>query len=283
MIDLTKELVTLANYTLTDETLSQIDATRSDFFERIGCRLILLPSGAELKQSMVEATGGIIFGKLLYGGVSRYRLLSSSTSSRAARRVGERNAIQTSWKERVPSWIQFGGTERKYEAVDMGPAAVLEVTLLPRGKKMDSILDNRSGDMALSGVYWSPRQMFSGLGSDDERAIEDKLEDGDEVDKPSFRDSAASLSGKERNDAFKDDFRSAVGGLSSQIEAIVRRVLDGRVLRPADADEGSENGSSTGMMENSLSAASLEAEELALLGLTPVRGLLLYGPPGCGK
>ena len=125
--------------------------------------------------------------------------------------------------------------------------------------------------------------MFSGLESDDERAMEDKLEDKGEVDEPIFRDSAASLSGKERNDAFKDDFRSAVGGLSPQIEAIVRRVLDGRVLKPADEDERMTNGSSTGMMENNLSEASLEAEELALLGLTPVRGLLLYGPPGCGK
>ena len=279
---MTKEIISSANFTLSDETLSQIDITRSEFFERIGCRLIILPSGAELKTPMIEATGGIIFGKLLFGGVSRYRMLSSSTSSRAARRVGERSVVQTSWKDSIPCWIQFGGSERKYEAVDMGSAAVLEVTLLPRGKSIDSILGNtKNDDMALSGMYWTPCQMFDSLTSDAESTYAKKL--GNDVDERASRESAASLSGKDRNDAFTDDFRSAVGGLDSQIEAIVRRVLDGRVLRPADEDETYENEILDGTNENYLSDVSFEAEELALLGLTPVRGLLLYGPPGCGK
>ena len=37
------------------------------------------------------------------------------------------------------------------------------------------------------------------------------------------------------------------------------------------------------MTQAQLSMAAIEAEELELLGLAPVRGLLLYGPPGCGK
>jgi hypothetical protein len=81
-----------------------------------------------------------------------------------------------------------------------------------------------------------------------------------------------SLSGKERNEAFASDFTLTVGGLSSQINAIVRRVLDGRVLRPADEDDNvGDQGDSTSAQ---LSLASIEAEELALLGLTPVRGKL---------
>jgi vesicle-fusing ATPase len=87
-----------------------------------------------------------------------------------------------------------------------------------------------------------------------------------------------SLSGKQRNEAFCSDFQSTVGGLQPQIDAIVRRVLDGRVIRPADADDRTKDGTAA-----ELALAAMESEELALLGLTPVRGLLLYGPPGCGK
>jgi hypothetical protein len=86
-----------------------------------------------------------------------------------------------------------------------------------------------------------------------------------------------SQSGKDRNDAFESDFREAVGGLQPQIDAIVRRVLDGRVLRPAQEDDGVAEAD---QLTSSLKAAAMEAEELAVLGLTPVRGLLLYGPPG---
>jgi len=90
------------------------------------------------------------------------------------------------------------------------------------------------------------------------------------------------LSGRQRNEAFTDNFKSSVGGLSTQIESIVRRVLDGRVIRPADPDDTTPY-TPNSPPPSSLTTASLESSELSLLGLTPVRGLLLYGPPGCGK
>ena len=93
-------------------------------------------------------------------------------------------------------------------------------------------------------------------------------------------------SGQSRNDAFSDGIRSTVGGLQPQIDTIVRRVLDGRVIRPAtEYDDGGNHNTvklSTSDAALQKSTAFFEAEELQLLGLTPVRGLLLYGPPGCG-
>ena len=49
--------------------------------------------------------------------------------------------------------------------------------------------------------------------------------------------SSSLLQGKDRNDAFASDFRSRVGGLGRQIDNIVRRVLDGPVIRPAEVDD----------------------------------------------
>lgn len=78
----------------------------------------------------------------------------------------------------------------------------------------------------------------------------------------------------------ESSFTASVGGLQSQIDSIIRRVLDGRVLASTSESVMSKN-------ITNLSAADAirrkEMEALLDLGLQPVRGLLLYGPPGTGK
>jgi len=318
---------------------------RQEFLNRLQCRLILLPSGQPLQSHLLEPTGSLIFGKLLYGGVTRYRLLpNSSSSSRSinggsinnsnqdtptiitGRRTGERTERKTTPSQIIPTWTQYGGTPRRYDAVDMGPAMILEWVLLPKvsvgvsgsgigegkngnGNSVESTV--QKGDMTLHRLGWNPDRMFDFLleGS----ASESNDVNGNNNTNTSNNNMAriagqsSTLQGKQRNEAFRSDFRSAVGGLGPQIDSIVRRVLDGRVIRPAEVDgkgnvlsfkevaeanrnkngsENDEDGSGLMGLDNAskqLSMAAMEAEELALLGLTPVRGLLLYGPPGCGK
>lgn len=69
--------------------------------------------------------------------------------------------------------------------------------------------------------------------------------------------------------------RTTVGGLQSQIDEIVRRVLDGRVVRPASS---SDNVTTVSHELDRIRRQEMEA--LLELGLQPCRGLLLYGPPG---
>jgi len=152
--------------------------------------------------------------------------------------------------------------------------------------------------MAVSRIRWKPQKMFAFL-ADDSDGKKKKDESDMLLDELLSQggDSPMVLSGSERNDAFTSSFESKVGGLSPQIESIVRRVLDGRIIRPADPndeipsymdqndndDNSNSNNNDDQNTPSDLTTATLESEELALLGLTPVRGLLLYGPPGCGK
>ena len=172
MIDLTNDLLHLAdvNDYITDDMLSTIRTNQKDFLARIECKLILLPSGAELQFPLMEKTGSILFGKLLYGGVSRYRLLGSSTSNRPPRRVGEKTAIKSSADDQIPTWVQFGGSARKYQAVDMGSSAVLELTLSGRKEEAtdadanDDTLDNYENirkEMKLTRIHWDPTKMLT--------------------------------------------------------------------------------------------------------------------------
>ena len=69
-------------------------------------------------------------------------------------------------------------------------------------------------------------------------------------------------------------FTSVLGGLRMEVDTIIRRVLDGRATyrRAEGADENSDG-----------SCSKDEMRAMLDLGLQPVRGLLLYGPPGVGK
>lgn len=279
VVDLSDDLRAIANATVSDMTLDLLQTPRSVFLNRMGCRLLLFPSGASLTEPLTEPPASIIYGKLLYGGITRSRVLASSNSQRAPRKAGERTEVKASVRDNIPVWMQYGGPDRQYEAVDMGAAAILEVVLLPRGQELANIAKQASGDMTVSRVMWPPQKMFGFVRNSDDNT-ESNGSNGVVVSDEELLNgnTPMSLSGKQRNEAFSSDFRSSVGGLQPQIDAIVRRVLDGRVIRPADADEKVQDGTTA-----ELALAAMESQELALLGLTPVRGLLLYGPPGCGK
>lgn len=246
------------------EYLRALGLKRAELLRRLSLRLVLFPSGGTLRKPLSTPTpGGITFGKLLYGGVKRYRVLGGS------RRTSERTATKPTPEDKVPAWVQYGGSGRTYEALDVGPAAVLEITLHPLGKPVLSLREEQQqqqqqpshGDGVLSRLAWSPQDMFT-LRDDEESSTLDNNNKKKTV-------SAVpndSLSGKDRNDSLESSFSSSLGGLKPQIQTVIRRVLDGRIVQ-SDSDSTLSN---------------LEASTLASLGLVPVRGLLFYGPPGCG-
>lgn len=273
VIDLSPELRAIANTTLSDANLDLIEQSREQFLSRMGAKLILLPSGSSLSRPLREPPASLVYGKLLFGGITRYRRLNASNSRRPPRRTGERTATKMSASDNIPVWIQYGGADRIYESLDIGSAALLEITLVPRGQTLQT--DETIGDMVVKNFIWKPQEIFGVFPEKGTNGITD----GDAMDLVSGY-TPISQAGKDRNDAFQADFKTDVGGLEPQIDAIVRRVLDGRVIRPVGEDGGLIEKDET---TTALKVATLEAQELAILGLTPVRGLLLYGPPGTGK
>lgn len=208
-------------------------------------RVLVLPSGMPLTSPLYEPDGTVVIAKLLSGAVS----LSSGRqkNKKQIQREGMSSPKDT-------TWILSGGTDRMYHAMDTGPAVLFEVLLLPSSPKIAVVAASPfTGDnLCLSSVDWPTEER---LQIQHESMTEEKEEEMQTEDR-----SINNVS------SIQTEFQSSLGGLKAQIDTIVRRVLDGRVLLRSES-----------------STAALEACELACLGLVPVRGLLLYGPPGCGK
>ena len=265
--ELTDDMRTVASSVL--DSVDQDDGldlgvSKADLLSRIGCRMYILPSGATLSP-LETPSGGVSYGKLLYGGVRRHRLLGSSSSTKPPRKVGEKLELPSD-----SAWMQYGGPLRVYTAVDMGPCALLEVTVLPHQTQMAPLDDDEleKNDMFAISLGWDPHRMLVST---------TRIEQEKGLTSSSSSHRLLLAGGKERDDFFASTLSTKVGGMQSAIDEIVRRVLSGRAFDPAveNGDAASPN--------KSTDYGVFEANELQSLGLSPVRGLLLFGPSGCGK
>jgi vesicle-fusing ATPase len=263
IVELSEQLRTAVNATITPKLLDQVVQSSDEFLSRISCRIVLLPSGSSLRSNLRTAAGAMVYGKILYGGGTRYRLIGSSTRNK--RKAGERTAI-ASQGEATEAWLQYGGPERNYDSLDMGPCAIMELTILPKGLNLPLIdEDEANTEMSVLKVQCNPSLLFEfpNTTTNDNITAADKDDTNDE----DVQD-ALSESEMEYLEGLESTFSTVLGGLGNEIESIVRRVLDGRAMTQKSG------------------SAAVRAKEMQLmldLGLQPVKGLLLYGPPGCGK
>ena len=274
--------------------------SRTDFLSRIGCRLILLPSGQSLRDNIQTAPGAMVYGKLLYGGVTRYRLIGGG-GTRPPRRAGERTTIMPLPDENggtppcSKGWLQYGGPDRNYDAIDMGPCGLMEVTILPKDLKLGLLSTRESAaleaEFAAKVVTNSEtiddeedRSIVFERQATEEMVVSQQAASFDPRWLLSFPSETNSSTTKNETsstnqtnirldttyggvDDIEMQFSTVLGGLQPEIQSIIRRVLDGR---RRSIDEKSPTSSS-------------ELQTMLEFGLSPVRGLLLYGKPGCGK
>ena len=218
-LELSNEMREMVSMYINDETLDRIDSERVEFLERISFRIMLLPSGSELPIPLRTPPGAMAFGKLLYGGVTRYRLIGSSTPKR---RAGERSVV---YDTSIASWLQYGGPERNYKAIDMGPCALVELVLTPKGLSLPLLSEDTEESMSMNKLGFDPITMFDFV---QEVNVTETIGSQTVVS----NDVAWSEGDESHTDLFHSTVTSNVGGLGPQIESIVRRVLDGRVIQP---------------------------------------------------
>ncbi|KAG7347962.1 vesicle-fusing ATPase [Nitzschia inconspicua] len=281
MVEISEDLRAALNNTMSERDYERVDQSWREFLDRIACRIILLPSGASLRTNLQSPPGAMVYGKLLFGGVTRYRILGNTADSkRPKRKAGERTviALPQNGGDLLPTeaWLQYGGPERSYKALDIGPCAVMEITILPKGLSLPLLTESGSDAttfFATNEALPPPPPLSA--------SIEDMVATRITACDPRWlfqfpNESLNNLSKKIGNFSHpgnitftianaEKQFSSVLGGLKPEIDIIIRRVLEGRLMQAMQPQQSNEM------------ATLLE------LGLSPVRGLLLYGRPGCGK
>ena len=262
IVELSEPLRESVNATITGKALEQVDQSSEELLSRIACRLIVLPSGSSLQSNIQTAPGAMVYGKQLYGGSTRYRVIGNNKQKRKA---GERTVVASQGQEAIEAWMQYGGPERNYLALDMGPCGLMELTILPKGlsvTELDETKDNH--EMYILRGSCDPSLLF-GFPCDTAELLGQGASDNLDI---AALGNATTSSASGHILQFESAFTSVLGGLGNEIEAIIRRVLDGRA-RAQTHGESDDRAHELRMMMD--------------LGLHPVRGLLLYGPSGCGK
>jgi hypothetical protein len=114
IVELSEDLRASLGKVMTSKDYERVDQSPEDFLGRIACRILLLPSGATLKTNLQSPPGAMVYGKLLYGGVTRFRILGNTADSRRPKRkAGERTVIAPprTGNELVPTeaWVRIIG------------------------------------------------------------------------------------------------------------------------------------------------------------------------------
>eukprot|EP01041_Mallomonas_annulata_P011047 gene11047-23098_t len=139
--------------------------------------------------------------------------------------------------------LRMGGASRVFGAAENGPTAMIEIALHPPRRDDEGF--------GYVGGFEGKGNMLSIDVSEDE--ISKMFLSAEEFRAAYFDENMTKM---DENMAVLSTLKQSVGGLSTEIESLIRRVLASRGLKPS---------------------------ALASLGLSHVRGVLLYGPPGCGK
>lgn len=212
-------------------------------------RILFLPAGSSLP-AMERPTGAVILSKALFGACDVKQMLGNPRG-KTPMREAVRSKIDTSGVS-----LYLGGPCRIYgESSLEKPCAILEVTLMPKLRitNMNGFVEDETDDgyrnvteLTLDRRGLAELLTAEGCDGFEDAWINDRGEETGED----------SGSAEEVQDLDVDLLRKNVGGLDDQIGAIVRRAFATRRL-PA------------GTMQE--------------LGVSHVKGLLLHGPPGCGK